>query len=223
MQGSNPTLSKGLFITFEGGEGSGKTTLQNKIFAHLQALRVETITTRAPGGTSLGVSIRELLLHQKTLFLSKKAELFLFLADRAQHVSELILPALHQKKIVLCDRFNDSTLAYQGAARQGNLEFIELLCSYVTDSLVPDLTLYLDVEPVVGLKRARQAISKQGKAEYDRLENEALEFHQRVRESYLELARKHPRRFVVIDSHCSMEDVFEIALSSVMHLIKENA
>lgn len=215
-------LKKGLFITFEGGEGSGKTTLQQKILSHLQSKGFSSISTRAPGGTPLGLSIRDLLLHQKNQFLSKKAELFLFLADRAQHVAELILPALNEKKIVLCDRFNDSTLAYQGAARHGNLEFIELLCSFVTDELLPDLTLYLDVDPMVGLKRARQAIAKQGKAEYDRLENEALEFHQRVRASYLEIAHKHPKRFVIIDSHRSMDEVYQIALTSIEHLIRES-
>jgi dTMP kinase len=222
MQESNH-LSKGLFITFEGGEGSGKTTVQQKLLTHLQSKGFASVSTRAPGGTPLGLSIRELLLHQKNQFLSKKAELFLFLADRAQHVAELILPALQEKKIVLCDRFNDSTLAYQGAARYGNLEFIELLCSYVTESLIPDLTFYLDVDPIVGLKRARQAIVKQGKADYDRLENEALEFHQRVRESYLHIAQKHPKRFVVIDTHRPIEEVYEIALSSIKHLIKESS
>lgn len=216
-------LKKGFFITFEGGEGSGKTTLQHKLFSHLQGKGYATLSTRAPGGTSLGVSIRDLLLHQKNQFLSKKAELFLFLADRAQHVAELILPALEDKKIVLCDRFNDSTLAYQGAARHGDLEFIELLCSYVTEKLVPDLTLYLDVDPLVGLKRARQAIAKQGKADYDRLENETLAFHQRVRASYLNIADRHPKRFIVIDSHQHIDEVFSIALQSVEHLIQERS
>lgn len=207
---------KGIFITLEGGEGSGKTTLLQKLGFLLAQKNYEVLTTRAPGGTSLGVSIREILLHQKTHFLAKKGELFLFLADRAQHTQEVILPALNSGKIVLCDRFNDSTLAYQGAAREENLKFIEQLCDYVTDGLKPHLTIYLDLDPLIGLKRAKQAITSQGKATYDRLESETVEFHQRVRECYLALAKKHRERFLVISADQTLEQVLSQAIDYIV-------
>ena len=208
-------MHKSAFITFEGGEGSGKTSVLKKIESYLQALGYKTLATRAPGGTSLGAQIRELLLHKEKIQLCKKAELFLFLSDRAQHVQELVLPALKENKVVLCDRFNDSTIAYQGAARNEQLSFIENLCEYAVDELKPDLTFYLDIDPSVGLIRAKKAIKEQGKATYDRMENEALAFHQRVRECYLKLVQKEPHRFIVLDASMPLEQVVSLAIQKL--------
>ena len=209
------SLKQGLFFTFEGGEGSGKTTLQEKLSTHLSALGYPILRTRAPGGTPLGASIRELLLYKEKLQLSKQAELFLFLADRAQQVEEVLLPALQEKKIILCDRFNDSTVAYQGAARGGDSSFIETLCAFTVGNLTPNLTFYLDVDPSIGLKRAQDAIVKDGKSSYDRLEKEQLEFHEKVRKGYLALSKKHPKRMFVIDATGTPDSVFKIALAKI--------
>ncbi|MCB1084956.1 MAG: dTMP kinase [Chlamydiia bacterium] len=200
---------KGLFITFEGGEGVGKSTLIERVFDILTQKGHALIKTREPGGTFLGKEIRKLLLHQETLHVSKESELFLYLSDRAQHVQEVILPSLRAGKIVLCDRFNDSTLAYQGAARALNVELITSLCSAATNGLVPDLTLFLDLDPVIGLRRAME------KEAHDRLEKEPLDFHQKVREAFLSFAKKEPDRFHVIDASQDKETVTAAAIREV--------
>lgn len=211
---------RGRLITFEGGEGSGKTTLLEALYQHLLHLGFSVIKTRAPGATEVGRKIRDLVLHQKVT-LTQQAELFLFLADRAQHVEEILFPELKKHTIILCDRFNDSTVAYQGAARGGDLAFIEKLCMFATGGLAPDLTLYLDVPPSVGLHRARSAIIKDGKASYDRVEQEKLDFHERVRLAYLDIVKQHHERVELIDSSQSIEQVFEIALDKIMTCIEE--
>lgn len=199
----------GLFLTLEGGEGSGKTTLSQKLCNYLVEKGYPVLLTRAPGGTELGKAIREILLHKESIELSKLSELLLFLADRAQHVQEVIIPALTEGKIVLCDRFNDSTVAYQGAARDSfSPEYVEELCLFATQNLVPDLTFYLDLDPKLGLERASDAILKDGKNTYDRLENEELIFHKKVREGYLALARKYKDRITTINARIPPEDVF---------------
>lgn len=204
------THNTGLLITLEGGEGSGKTTLSQNLADHLTKKGAQVLLTRAPGGTELGRSIREILLHKKTIDLCSSSELLLFLADRAQHVFEVILPALQRGKIVVCDRFNDSTIAYQGAARAAfDLDYVEQLCLFATNKLIPDLTFYLDLDPEIGLKRAKEAIVTDGKNAYDRLEKEKLEFHQRVRAAYLNLAKKHSDRIVTINAGISKDQVFQ--------------
>lgn len=217
----NRSLKRGLFFTFEGGEGSGKTTLQEKLSTHLHSLGYIILSTRAPGGTSLGASIRDLLLYKEKIQLSKQAELFLFLADRAQQVEEVLLPAIHQKKIILCDRFNDSTVAYQGAARGGDSIFIEKLCAFTVGNLTPDLTFYLDIDPIVGLKRAQEAVIKDGKSSYDRLEKEKIEFHEKVRKGYLTLAANHSERMIVVDASKSLEAVFKTVLEKILAKLQE--
>lgn len=209
-------LHRGLFFTFEGGEGSGKTTLQQKLSHHLSSLGYAVTNTRAPGGTTLGVSIRDILLYKEKVLLCKRAELFLFLADRAQHVEEIITPALQEKQVVLCDRFNDSTVAYQGGAREEDIAFIEELCNFAVHNLVPDLTFYLDIDPQKGLQRAQEAIVTHAKSSYDRLEQEKIEFHTRVRQTYLALAKKYSKRIYVIDASQPSDVVFKEALDTVM-------
>lgn len=199
-----------MLISFEGGEGAGKSTLIQKIYDDLNAQGQDVLLTRAPGGTMTGELIRHLLLHHDEKDISPRCELFLFLADRSQHVQEVILPALQQKRIVLCDRFNDSTVAYQGGARGFDLDWIRKLCLFATQNLEPDITLYLDIDPEEALKRVNRS--------KDRIEKEALEFHKKIRGAYLEIAKKDPKRFHVIDASRNPDDVFtEAALVLATH------
>jgi dTMP kinase len=178
------------FITFEGIEGSGKSTQAQRL---AEALGKDVVLTQEPGGTELGRRVRELLLHQKSLGLSPVAEVLLFFADRAQHVSEKVRPALAAGKIVISDRYADSSLAYQGYGRGLPLDLLHGVVALATGGLVPDLTFFLDVPVELGLAR----IAKRGA--YDRLESELREFHERVRAGYLELARQDPRRWITFD------------------------
>lgn len=191
------------FITFEGGEGSGKSTLIARLAEVLTGEGYQTISTREPGGTALGEKIRELLLNKSTISIVPQAESLLFLTSRVAQIEEVIKPALAQGKIVLCDRFNDSTIAYQGVARGLGFDKIEKLTRLVCEGCVPDLTFFLDVDPLIGLKRAQKA------RDQDRMESEALLFHQKVREGYHQIARKEKARFQVIDASQSKEEVFK--------------
>jgi len=188
------------FLTLEGGEGAGKSTLLRFIDTYLKEQGYETVTTREPGGSFLGEEIRELLLHPHTREpISDSAELFLFLASRAQHVKTLIEPAIKEGKIVLCDRFNDSTIAYQAAARGLEQDTVEELCLAACGSTLPSLTIYLDVDPLIGMKRASKRNTKENQQD-DRLEQEGLAFHKKVRTGFLSLAKQFPDRIHVIDS-----------------------
>lgn len=151
-----------------------------------------------------GELIRHLLLHHNEQDVSSRTELFLFLADRSQHVQEVILPALAQKKIVLCDRFNDSTVAYQGGARGFDPDWVRTLCHFATQNLEPTITLYLDIDPHEGLQRVKRS--------KDRIEQEDITFHQKIRTAYLSIAKKEPKRFHVLDGSKQPQDVFEDAL-----------
>jgi dTMP kinase len=194
---------KGIFITFEGGDGAGKTTLIQKIFNDLEKLGLNVLQTRAPGGTEIGREIRTLLLHKHEAPLSKRCELLLFLADRAQHVDELILPHLRKGKIILCDRFNDSTIAYQSGARGFKEKLVQELCKFASDALKPDLTLYLDLDPKIGFERVKKA----GLAK-DRIESETLKFHQKIRRAFKQIAKKEPKRFIILDASKTPEEVY---------------
>lgn len=193
-----------LFISFEGGEGAGKSTLIQKIHEEFLKREKSILLTRAPGGTMTGELIRHLLLHHDEKDISFRCELFLFLADRAQHVEQIILPALKEHKIVLCDRFNDSTVAYQGGARGFDPNWVRKLCHFATNNLEPDITLYLDIDPHEGLKRVQRS--------KDRIEKEDIAFHQKIRMAYLEIAKNEPQRFHVLDASQSPDDVFQQAL-----------
>lgn len=201
--------NKGLFVTFEGGEGAGKTTLINRIYDTLTEKGYSVVKTLEPGGTPLGCDIRKLLLHQDRNPISKRCELFLFLADRSHHVQEVILPALKEGKIVLCDRFNDSTFAYQGAARHLDIKLLHFLCTVATEGLTPDLTLYLDLDPKVGLERAKKHDIP------DRLEKENLEFHTEVRTGFLSFAEEDPERFHVINAEEDIEGVYTKSMTEI--------
>ncbi|HAB99388.1 MAG TPA: dTMP kinase [Parachlamydiales bacterium] len=196
-------MTRSLFVTFEGGEGAGKTTLIQQIVHELSSRNLPLVTTREPGGTPLGEEVRRLLLEPSTL--SPYAELSLFLASRAQHIAQVIRPALAQHKIVLCDRFNDSTIAYQGAARGLGVEKVSEFCAFISQNLEPDLTFYLDLDPHVGLTRIEQR-SK------DRIEAETLSFHIAIRKAFHDLANRYPRRLRLLDASKSPSEVFRNAM-----------
>jgi dTMP kinase len=208
---------KGRFITFEGGDGAGKTTLIEKVYAYLEKVGQRVVQTRAPGGTAIGSAIRHLLLEKHPAPMSSRCELLLFLADRAQHVDEVIRPALDNHQIVLCDRFNDSTLAYQGSARGFENKWLQKLLGFACDDLTPDLTLYLDLDPEIGFERAQK-----GRLGKDRIESENLAFHRKIRRAFREIAKKEPERFVLINASLSPEKVFERAQKKIDELLALN-
>ena len=191
-------MAKGLFITFEGGDGCGKTTQIKLIDEYLRNKGYKTLLTREPGSKGLGVKLREILLNYDGE-VSPTCESFLFLADRAQHVDCIIKPALEEGTIVLCDRHTDSTVAYQGYGRGLDLEQIYKLNNIATSGLKPDLTVVLDVD--VETSQARVGKEK------DRMESAGVEFFERVRKGFLEIAKQEPSRVKVIDSTQSVEDI----------------
>lgn len=193
---------KGKFITFEGPDGSGKSTQVAWLAEHLASLGYPVIATREPGGTPIGDEIRAILMGLKNTDLQPRTELLLFQASRAQHVQEVILPHLARGDLVLCDRFADSTLAYQGYGYQlFPIEEIKPIIAFATGGLAPDLTLLLDVDAEVGLRR------RKGHAEWTRMDAYEHAYHQRVRQAYLEMARLEPKRWLVIDASPPPEQV----------------
>jgi dTMP kinase len=190
-----------MFITLEGMEGSGKSTQIQTVAQWLTAAGRDCLTTREPGGTPIGGQIRSVLLHPDNDDLSPTAELLLYVADRVQHLETVVRPALAAGKVVVCDRYFDATLVYQGYARGVDKEMIRQLHQLVCQGLTPDLTLLLDLDPETGLARAWQRIhSDASQAKESRFEKETLAFHQRVRTGYLDLARREPQRFQRIDA-----------------------
>lgn len=199
------------FITFEGIEGCGKSTQVKLAGSYLSEHRIPFITTEEPGGTPIGRRVREMLLN-KTPYDSAKmraeTELLLFFAARAQHVRDVIQPSLKDGRVVLCDRFSDATIAYQGFGRGLDTDLIRLINDFSSDGLKPGLTLLFDLPVEMGLKRAMERISSnEGIPAEDRFEREALEFHGRVREGYLSLARNEPDRFRIVDASKDIESV----------------
>ncbi|MBM3207237.1 MAG: dTMP kinase [Chlamydiae bacterium] len=204
----------GCFITFEGGDGAGKSTLIETIHQYLEKTGRSVLKTRAPGGTRVGEIIRSLLLTKTETPLSDRGELFLFLADRAQHVQEIIKPALDKGCIVLCDRYNDSTVAYQGTARGFDPDWTRSLCNFATHDLQPDLTLYLDIDPKVGLSRVLRLGNDK-----DRIESEGLAFHEKIRKAFHKIAKQDSERFKIIDASLSTAEVFEHALAKINYVL----
>jgi dTMP kinase len=206
-------MKKGLFITLEGIDGSGKSTLSKGLAEQLKSLGYETLMTRAPGGTPTGAQIRELILHGKLHDI--KAELFLFLADRAEHVASVIKPAIDAGKIVICDRFSDSTVAYQ-VERGLDRSKVEQLCQYATSGLEPDLTLLVDLDPEMAYERIHKSRHK------DRIENEGLYLMTKIRQSYLDLAKSH-KRIVIIDGKLSVNELLDTSLDHVTRFISKRS
>ena len=191
---------KGLFITFEGADGCGKTTQLNLLAEYLRIKGLDVVITREPGGKGIGERIREILLNFDGV-VSSNCESFLFLADRAQNIDMIVKPAIEAGKIVLCDRHTDSTIAYQGYGRGIDIERAKMLNKIATSGLVPDLTLVFDID--VETSMARVGVHK------DRMESAGIEFHEKVRKGYLEIAKQEPERVKVINSKDSIENIFE--------------
>lgn len=209
-------MKPGFFITFEGGEGAGKTTLIEEIFRSLTVAGFSVLKTREPGGTKIGERVRSLLLENGQEKISPYAELSLFLASRAQHIAEVILPALQMGKIVLCDRFNDSSVAYQGIARGLGKEGVSQACSFFSQGLEPHLTFYLDLDPSLGLSRVQRTRVQ------DRIEQEGLSFHASIRKAYLELVTENPKRMHLLDASLPKERVFHESMTLINLLLKKS-
>ncbi len=199
-----------MLITLEGIEGSGKTTQIDYIAAYLQKSGLDYIITKEPGGTELGAKIRSILLDPENINIHPMTELLLYAADRVQHIKELITPMIEAGKVVICDRFHDSTTVYQGFTRGIDVSLIHRLNSLVLEGLTPDITFVLDLDPEIGLKRAWKQIRNGSRSESEtRFENEKLQFHESVRNGYLELARQEPDRFVVVDASAEPSNVWD--------------
>jgi len=220
------------FITLEGIEGAGKSTLRSKLVEKLTAQNIEVVITREPGATSIGRSLRNLLLNPENSSINPITELMMFSADRAQHLSEIIRPALARGAFVLCDRFIHSTLAYQGYGRGLNLSDLQTLTNFVTAGLQPDLVLLLDLDPTVGLARVQDRqerasgtfqidqLTATAAAKLDRMEELSLDFHRKVRQGFLTMAQAEPQRFAVLDASKTADAIAEEAFQALRTRLK---
>ena len=207
-----------MFITFEGPEGSGKSTQIQRLGALLEEKGVDCVVTKEPGGTPIADKIRAIVLDSASAALDPWAEVLLYSASRRQHTVEKIRPALARGSHVLCDRYIDATIAYQGYGRLIDLGRLQLLNDWATEGLTPDLTLLYDIDEATGLARAHRRNAAMDVDE-GRFEAEDLRFHRRVREGYLAMAVAEPKRFVVIDGHGSIDEVFARTVKAVANLI----
>lgn len=209
----------GLFISVEGPDGSGKTTLVEELSHQLEELlNVPLVVTREPGGSNIAEKIREVIIDPNNHEMDARTEALLFAASRRQHVTEKIRPALKSGKVVLCDRFVDSSIAYQGAGRKIGVKEVTEINQFATENLSPDLTIYLDVDAQVGLNRIG---SKDSNREKDRLELEEISFHNRVRTAYLKLLDENPERMHLVDASQSMEAVLNDSLTIIKDKFRE--
>ena len=202
-------MNRGLFITIEGGDGSGKDTQIDLLVRHFERVGQPIVVTREPGGTAISEKIREIILDKDHKEMHARTEALLYAASRAQHVEEFIIPKVDDGNIVICSRFVDSSVVYQGVARDLGVDEVEALSNFATGFYNPDLTIYLDLDPEIGLRR------KKNQQEMDRLEAESLEFHQMVREGYLELFGDNPDRIIRIDASESINEVHKQILDAI--------
>ena len=210
---------KGKFITFEGVEGSGKTTQAHLLGEYLSSLGIPVVVTREPGGTHIGEQVRQTLLASDNKGMTPETEILLYAASRAQHLREKIIPALDNGQWVICDRYSDATIAYQGYGRGLNLDLIAELNRLISLELEPDLTILLDLDVQEGLKRARKR-GEAGNLQEGRFEEEEVAFHRRVREGYMELARRYPRRIRTVSAEGSIEEVNKWVIEVMSTLLK---
>ncbi len=221
-----------MFITIEGIEGAGKSTLRSKLVDQLDTLNRELIVTREPGATNLGQVIRSILLGSEHKNISPIAELMLFLSDRAQHIEEVIKPALAKNAIVICDRFVHSTIAYQGYARGLSLEILTTINKFITADIRPDIVLLLDLDPKIGLQRAAQRTRKatgsfhldnitvKSDEDWNKFEAEALDFHSKVRNGFLDMAKDPSNNFLVLDATEASEVISEKCFKAINAKLK---
>ena len=208
---------KGLFITFEGNDGSGKSSVIETIKKELISRGYNVLYSREPGGSKIAEKIREVILDVDNVGMDDKTESLLYAASRREHIVKTLLPALNEGKIVLCDRYLDSSLAYQGYARGIGIDEVYRMNTYATDNLLPDLTLLICVKPEVGFER----IKKNQRGALDRLEIEKMEFHKKFYEGYLEVQKKFPHRIIIINGEASKEQVRKDALEVVIKFLEE--
>ena len=201
-----------LFITFEGGEGSGKSSALRLLDERLRAEGYQTVLTREPGGTPIAEQIRNVILDKANTAMDSRTEALLYAASRRQHLVEKVWPAIKEGKLVLCDRYLDSSLAYQGGARGLGIDNVLNVNLFATEGTFPDLTLLFDIEPELGLER----IAKNASREVNRLDLEKIEFHRGVRATFLSLAKRYPERFVILDASKSLPEVVEDAYQAIM-------
>ena len=206
----------GLFITLEGGDGSGKSTQSGLLVAWLEETGRPVLVTREPGGTELGLELREMVLHRRGE-IAPRAEALIYAADRAHHIATKVRPALERGEVVVQDRYLDSSVAYQGAGRVLGAEEVRNLSLWATEGLLPDLTVLLDLHEELGSDRMAE------RTKYDRLEAETTEFHARVRDAYLELAAAEPERFLVLDARDTIESIAAAIRERVEALIGRDA
>lgn len=207
----------GYLITLEGGEGSGKTSVLKMMAAALEQQGHSVVCTREPGGIDIAEQIRKVILDRSNVKMDPRTEALLYAAARRQHLIEKVIPALEAGSIVLCDRFIDSSLAYQGHARGLGIDEIYSINQFAIDGYMPDLTLYFDVEPAIGLAR----IEKDAGREVNRLDIESMKFHERVREGYQLLVARYPERIQVVDAGGSIEAVFKEAIAAIIEFIEK--
>ena len=205
-----------MFITFEGGEGSGKTTCIQHVVKTLEERGKSVLLSREPGGTPISEEIRNVILDKRNTDMDPRTEALLYAASRRQHIVQKILPALKEGKIVICDRFLDSSLAYQGGARGLGINEIYKVNQYATEGLEPDVTFFFDILPEEGLKR----IAMNAGREVNRLDVEKLPFHHAVRNAFLELAKRFPKRYVIIDASKDKESVYEDVMKEIDKRLK---
>ena len=209
-------MTKGILITLEGPEGAGKTTILQQILPILTQVGVAILTTREPGGIRIAENIREIILAPENTAIDGKTELLLFAAARRQHLNEKVRPALAEGEIVIIDRFIDSSVAYHGYARGIDVADVEMINNFATDGLLPDLTLYFDVDTEIGLSRVMS-----GNREVNRLDLEAEEMHQKVRAGYQAIAKANPERIVTIDASQTIDQVVSTTLSTLQSRFPE--
>ncbi len=207
-----------MFITFEGGEGSGKSTAIKALVKRLETEGHSVVLTREPGGTPISEQIREIILNKKNVEMDGMTEALLYAASRRQHIQEKILPALKEGKIVLCDRYLDSSLAYQGGARGLGIDRVYELNQFATEGLLPDITVFFALDPKIGLAR----IGANANREVNRLDVEKMEFHQRVYDSFMELARRFPDRYLIIDASKGPEEVANATYEAIQQKLHGN-
>ncbi|MBV1819472.1 dTMP kinase [Anaerosalibacter bizertensis] len=203
----------GIFITLEGPDGSGKSTIVKLLSKYLEEKKIDFIFTREPGGTPIGEDIRDIILNNKNIHMSPRTEALLYAASRSQHISEKIKPALEEGKVVICERFVLSSLAYQGVARGLGIEDVKSINDFAIEGVNPDLTLFFDVDPIYALNR------KTNKKEGDRLEKEGLNFHKEVYDGYKELISMYPENIKVIDASKSVKETFEQVRKEIENIL----